>query len=113
MKRIGKIVALLLAVSMVVAMFAGCAGAKGTTAGKGGLIGVAMPTKSLQRWNQDGDNMKKQLEAKGYTVDLQYAENDVNTQISQLEKHDHQGLQSVGYRFHRRHGAFQCAEKGR
>lgn len=55
------------------------------TTGAGGLIGVTMPTKSLQRWNQDGDNMKKQLEAKGYTVDLQYAENDVNTQLSQLE----------------------------
>lgn len=49
------------------------------------LIGVAMPTKSLQRWNQDGDNMKKELEAKGYKVDLQYAENDVTTQVSQIE----------------------------
>lgn len=57
-----------------------------TSANKSGqLIGVAMPTKSLQRWNQDGDNMKKQLEAKGYKVELQYAENDVNTQVSQLE----------------------------
>jgi len=44
-----------------------------------------MPTKSLQRWNQDGANIKEQLEAKGYTVDLQYAENDVNAQLSQLE----------------------------
>jgi putative multiple sugar transport system substrate-binding protein len=49
------------------------------------LIGVAMPTQSLQRWNQDGANMKSQLEAKGYQVDLQYANNDVNTQIQQLE----------------------------
>ena len=51
----------------------------------GGLIGVAMPTQSLQRWNQDGDNMKKQLEAKGYKVDLQYANNDVNTQVQRIE----------------------------
>lgn len=49
------------------------------------LIGVAMPTQSLQRWNQDGENMKKELETKGYKVDLQYANNDVNTQIQQLE----------------------------
>ena len=41
------------------------------------LIGVTMPTKDLQRWNQDGDNMKKELEAAGYEVDLQYASNDV------------------------------------
>lgn len=50
-----------------------------------GKIGVAMPTQSLQRWNQDGANMKAQLEAAGYTVDLQYANNNVATQISQLE----------------------------
>ena len=51
----------------------------------GGLVGVAMPTKDLQRWNQDGENMKAQLEAAGYTVDLQYANNDVATQVSVLE----------------------------
>ena len=49
------------------------------------LIGVAMPTQSLQRWNQDGANMKAKLEESGYRVDLQYANNDVNTQIQQLE----------------------------
>ena len=48
-------------------------------------IGVAMPTKDLQRWNQDGENMKTQLEAAGYEVDLQYASNDVATQVSQIE----------------------------
>ena len=35
------------------------------------LVGVAMPTKDLQRWNQDGSNMKAELEAAGYEVDLQ------------------------------------------
>ena len=54
-------------------------------AAAGGLVGVAMPTKDLQRWNQDGDNMKAQLEAAGYEVDLQYANNDVATQVSVLE----------------------------
>ena len=48
-------------------------------------VGVSMPTKDLQRWNQDGDNMKAQLEAAGYEVDLQYASNDVQTQLSQVE----------------------------
>ena len=52
---------------------------------KSNLVGVAMPTKDLQRWIQDGDNMKKQLEAAGYTVDLQYAANDIPTQVSQVE----------------------------
>lgn len=50
-----------------------------------GKIGVAMPTQSLQRWNQDGANMKEQLEAAGYEVNLQYANNDVALQVSQLE----------------------------
>ncbi|MDR3243076.1 MAG: sugar-binding protein [Clostridiales Family XIII bacterium] len=54
-----------------------------TSAGK---IGVSMPTQSLQRWNQDGSNMKAKLEDAGYTVDLQYAgDNDIPTQVSQLE----------------------------
>lgn len=54
-------------------------------AGEGGLIGVAMPTKDLQRWNQDGSNMQAELEAAGYEVDLQYASNDEATQASQIE----------------------------
>ena len=48
-------------------------------------IGVSMPTKDLQRWNQDGANMKAQLEKAGYKVDLQYAANDIPTQVSQVE----------------------------
>ena len=53
--------------------------------GNGELIGVTMPTSSSQRWIQDGDNVKKQLEAAGYKVDLQYAENDIPTQINQVD----------------------------
>lgn len=49
-------------------------------------IGVSMPTKSLQRWNQDGSNMKSMLEAAGYKVDLQYAgDNDIGMQVNQIE----------------------------
>lgn len=48
-------------------------------------VGVSMPTKDLQRWNQDGANMKSQLEKAGYSVDLQYAANDIQTQVSQIE----------------------------
>lgn len=51
----------------------------------GGKIGVAMPTKDLQRWNQDGSNMEKELKEAGYEVDLQFASNDVSTQVSQIE----------------------------
>ncbi|MGL6219281.1 monosaccharide ABC transporter substrate-binding protein, CUT2 family [Lacrimispora sphenoides] len=63
------------------------------TKGSGTLVGVAMPTKDLQRWNQDGSNMKKELEDAGYKVDLQYASNDVQTQVSQVENMISNGCQ--------------------
>jgi putative multiple sugar transport system substrate-binding protein len=44
-----------------------------------------MPTKSSERWIHDGDNIKAALEKLGYTVDLQYAENDIPTQVNQIE----------------------------
>jgi putative multiple sugar transport system substrate-binding protein len=54
-------------------------------AAAGTKVGVSMPTKDLQRWNQDGSNMQAELEAAGYEVDLQFASNDVQTQVSQIE----------------------------
>lgn len=48
-------------------------------------VGIAMPTKDLQRWSQDGENLKKKLEEKGIQTELQFANNDIGTQISQLE----------------------------
>ena len=48
-------------------------------------VGVSMPTKDLQRWNQDGANMQAMLEEAGFEVDLQFASNDVATQQAQLE----------------------------
>lgn len=51
---------------------------------EGQKVGVSMPTKDLQRWNQDGENMQKLLEEAGYTVDLQFASNDVQQQLNQV-----------------------------
>jgi putative multiple sugar transport system substrate-binding protein len=59
--------------------------ASGASGSQGALIGVTMPTRSSERWISDGDNLKKQLEALGYKVDLQYAENDIPTQTQQLD----------------------------
>jgi putative multiple sugar transport system substrate-binding protein len=44
-----------------------------------------MPTKSSARWIADGDNLVKALTTMGYTTDLQYAEDDIPTQVSQVE----------------------------
>ena len=48
-------------------------------------IGIAMPTKSSARWIDDGNNMVKQFQAKGYGTDLQYADDDIPNQLSQIE----------------------------
>jgi putative multiple sugar transport system substrate-binding protein len=48
-------------------------------------VGIAMPTQSSQRWIQDGNNMKDILESRGYAVDLQYAEDNIDAQVNQLE----------------------------
>ena len=50
-----------------------------------GLIGISMPTKASARWIADGDNMVKQFKEKGYTPDLQYAEDDIPNQLAQVE----------------------------
>ena len=54
--------------------------------GSGKTIGLAMPTQHSQRWINDCENMKVRLEDLGYVVLDQFAENDVNRQISQIEK---------------------------
>lgn len=51
----------------------------------GKYVGIVMPTQSLQRWNQDGNNLKNLLEEKGYKVDLQFAQNQPDTQVSMIE----------------------------
>ncbi|GAD32670.1 sugar ABC transporter substrate-binding protein [Microbacterium sp. TS-1] len=67
----------------------------GEGGGDGGLIGVAMPTKSSERWIQDGDAVKKALEDQGYQVDLQYAEDDIPTQVSQIENMITKGAEAL------------------
>jgi putative multiple sugar transport system substrate-binding protein len=51
----------------------------------GGLIGIAMPTRSLERWNNDGANLEAALQEMGYETSLQYADNEVDQQINQIQ----------------------------
>jgi len=91
-----RVLSTLLSLALVATLFAGCGGSAGgdaaadtgstdTAAANGKKVGVSMPTKDLQRWNQDGANMEEQLKAAGYEVDLQFAANDVQQQLSQVE----------------------------
>lgn len=57
----------------------------GNSKGANGKVGIAMPTKSSERWVNDGNNMVKEFKALGYDTDLQYAEDVVENQVSQIE----------------------------
>jgi len=59
--------------------------ATGAFAQDKGLIGIAMPTSSSLRWISDGNELKSALEGMGYTVDLQYAEDEIPNQLAQVE----------------------------
>ncbi|WP_037669682.1 multiple monosaccharide ABC transporter substrate-binding protein [Streptomyces griseus] len=62
---------------------------------KGGTIGIAMPTKSSERWISDGKNVVKDLEAKGYKTKLVYGEDDPDQQVSQIENLITQGVKAL------------------
>lgn len=48
-------------------------------------VGISMPTRSLERWINDGEGLEEKLKARGCTVDLQYAEDKTDQQISQIQ----------------------------
>ncbi|MFF4252150.1 multiple monosaccharide ABC transporter substrate-binding protein [Streptomyces sp. NPDC001663] len=62
---------------------------------KGGTIGIAMPTKSSERWIADGNNVVKDLQAKGYKTKLVYGEDDPDQQVSQIENLITQGVKGL------------------
>lgn len=51
----------------------------------GDTIGILMPTEKLYRWNNDGQLMELELSNLGYSVDLRFADNNIATQVDQLE----------------------------
>lgn len=50
-----------------------------------GLVAISMPTKSSARWIADGSNMVKYFKERGYSTDLQYADDDIPNQLAQIE----------------------------
>ncbi|MEV6761458.1 multiple monosaccharide ABC transporter substrate-binding protein [Streptomyces sp. NPDC051105] len=62
---------------------------------KGGTIGIAMPTKSSERWIADGNNVVKNLKSKGYKTQLVYGEDNPETQVSQIENLITQGVKGL------------------
>jgi len=85
MKRRFSVLMVLLLGMALVAAGCGGGGSGGSGGGKAGFIGISMPTKSSERWVHDGNNMKAEFEKRGYKVDLQYAEDVIENQLSQIE----------------------------
>ena len=95
-----RFLALVLSLVMAASLAAcGGAGTSGGTAGDAGgsdaaeesggsgakTVGIAMPTKSLERWNRDGEYLKAQFEAAGYNAELKYSDNDTNQQNNDIQ----------------------------
>jgi putative multiple sugar transport system substrate-binding protein len=88
-----RFVALAGALALGLAACSGGGGGSSTDDGTSGggdaggqTIGVAMPTETSERWIADGNAVKSQLEEAGYTVDLQYAADDIPTQSQQIDQ---------------------------
>ncbi|MET7679757.1 multiple monosaccharide ABC transporter substrate-binding protein [Streptomyces sp. NPDC005423] len=62
---------------------------------KGGTIGIAMPTKSSERWISDGNNLVNDIKAKGYKTKLVFGQDDPDTQVSQIENLITQGVKGL------------------
>ena len=94
---IRKSAALIAGLAMAFGMMAGCSAERSpaepaptatggeTPSAEKPLIGITMPTVSLERWNNDGAGLKAQLEEMGYETMLDYADNKNELQITQLE----------------------------
>ncbi|MFW7415520.1 multiple monosaccharide ABC transporter substrate-binding protein [Demequina sp. SO4-18] len=73
----------------------------GSTAGggdavaEGGLVGVAMPTQTSERWIADGDAVEAGLMDLGYEVDLQFANDDIPTQSQQIDQMITNGVEAL------------------
>ncbi|MBR6186540.1 MAG: sugar-binding protein [Clostridia bacterium] len=83
-----KFVAILMALCLVL-------GACAMVSAEGEKVGISMPTKDLQRWNQDGSYMEAMFIEAGYEVDLQYAANDEQQQLNQVTNMINNGCKVV------------------
>lgn len=74
--------ALLITAFVVVFALSACGGTEddGTMS-----IGISMPTTSSTRWISDGYTMKDLFEDEGYNVYLEYGQDDITTQVAQVE----------------------------
>ncbi|MFZ4452831.1 multiple monosaccharide ABC transporter substrate-binding protein [Salibacterium aidingense] len=83
-----------LTAALVLGLTAAC-GSEGTSSGGDTTIGISMPTQSSERWVNDGNNMVEEFEELGYDTDLQYGEDVVEDQVSQIENMITEGVDAL------------------
>jgi putative multiple sugar transport system substrate-binding protein len=86
-----------MAVSLAACGGSGAGGAGGGAGDDepGGLVGVAMPTETSERWIADGDAVQSGLEEAGYEVSLQFAGDDIPTQQQQVDQMITKGAEAL------------------
>jgi putative multiple sugar transport system substrate-binding protein len=62
---------------------------------EGGTVGIAMPTRTSERWLTDGKSVVDDLKAKGYKTKLVYGDDDPKTQLSQIKNLIKQGVDAL------------------
>lgn len=70
---------------LVLSVFLSACGAPAAPATAKKIVGISMPTKTSTRWISDGNSMVKAFTDLGYSTDLQFADNDIQNQLSQIE----------------------------
>jgi putative multiple sugar transport system substrate-binding protein len=97
MKKFSVIAALVLITAALV--LTGCSkkeqAAGGAAASGPAFIGLAMPETHVERWQKDGESLKKGLEAKGYRAEVQYGNADQPTQNQQIQSFLTQGAKAL------------------
>lgn len=83
-RRLDRVLAIASAALLMFGLSA-CAAETGGDSSDKGLVGISMPTKDNERWIREANNMTDILTGEGYTTDIQFANNDVATQVSQVE----------------------------
>ncbi|GEA85969.1 MAG: sugar ABC transporter substrate-binding protein [Cellulomonas sp.] len=77
----------------VLTLTAGCAG--GPALDEKPSVGIAMPTTKQLRWVADGDNLSEQFGSLGFDVSMQYADDDADAQVQQIEEMVDQGVDAL------------------
>lgn len=63
-----------------------------TPSGDAKTVGIAMPTKSLERWNRDGAYLDEQFKAAGYNTIVTYSDNKNEQQVNDIQNMLAQGV---------------------